>query len=133
MSGNVSPEQLHYARALSLGMRAGLAILIATFAAYLAGVLPVQVHHEDLPRLWSLPVGQYMEEIGLEPGWSWLASGKGDLLALAGIALLAGISIPCLLVLVPAYARRSDRAHLAITLAIVGVLVFAAAGVFVPH
>jgi hypothetical protein len=133
MKGRVSPEQLRYARALSLGMKAGLAVLVATFAAYLAGSLPVQVQFEDLPRLWSLPVGQYMQEIGLEPGWSWLASGKGDLLALAGIALLAGVSIPCLLLLVPEYARRGDRAHLAITLAIVAVLVLAAAGVFVPH
>jgi FtsH-binding integral membrane protein len=60
-------------------------------------------------------------------------SGKGDLLALTGIALLAGVSIPCLLLLVPAYARQGDRVHLAITLATAVVLVLAAAGVFIPH
>jgi hypothetical protein len=133
MNGGVSPEQLRYARALSAGMKTGLAVLIATFAGYLAGALPVQAAFEDLPRLWSLPVGQYMQEIGLDTGWAWLASGKGDLLALSGIALLAGISMPCLLLLAPAYARRGDRAHFVITLAIVAVLALAAAGVFVSH
>lgn len=132
--GGVSPEQLRYAGALSVGMKAGLAVLIVTFVAYLAGALPVQVQYEHLPRLWSLPVGQYMQEIGLEPGWGWLASlGKGDLLALTGIALLAGVSIPCLLLLLPAYARRGDRAYLGITLALVALLLLAAAGVFIPH
>ncbi len=133
MNEGVSPEQLRYARVLSVGMWTGLALLIATFAAYLAGALPVQAPFEDLPRLWSLPVGQYLHEIGLETGWAWLASGRGDLLALSGIALLAGLSMPCLLLLVPAYARRGDRAHLVITLALVGVLALAAAGVFVSH
>lgn len=133
MNGGVAPEQLRYARVLSVCMKAALAVLIATFAAYVAGALPVQAPFEALPRLWSLPVGQYLQEIGLEPGWGWLASGRGDLLALAGIALLAGISMPCLLLLVPAYARRGDRAHLAVTLALVAVLALAAAGVFVPH
>jgi hypothetical protein len=133
MNGKVSPEQLRYARALSVGMKTGLAVLIASFIAYVAEALPVQVPYEDLPRLWSLPVGEYMNQIGLEPGWSWLASGKGDSLALTGIALLAGVSIPCLLLLAPAYLRQGDRPHLAITLSIVVVLVLAAAGVFVPH
>jgi hypothetical protein len=133
MNGKVSPEQLRYARALSVGMKAGLAVLIGSFAVYLAGALPVQARFEDLPRLWSLPVEEYLRTIALEPGWSWLASGKGDLLALTGIALLAGISIPCLLSLLPAYWRQGDRVHFATALAITVVLVLAAAGAVVPH
>ena len=133
MNGKVSPEQLRYARALSVGMKAGLAVLIGSFAVYLAGALPVQARFEDLPRLWSLPVEEYLRTIALEPGWSWLASGKGDLLALTGIALLAGISIPCLLSLLPAYWRQGDRVQFATALAITVVLVLAAAGAVVPH
>ena len=130
----VSPEQLRYARILGYGMQAGLFLLIATFAVYVSGALPVQVPFEDLPRLWALPVEGYLRESGLEPGWGWLKlTAKGDLLALTGIALLAGVSLPCLAVLLPAYARRGDRTYLAVTLALIAVLVLAASGVFIAH
>jgi hypothetical protein len=129
-----SPEQLRYARLLDYGMQAGLAVLIAGFAAYLGGVLPLQVPLEDLPRLWALPVGDYLRESGMAAGWRWSeALGRGDVLALAGIVLLAGVSIPCLMLLVPAYAAGGEWTYLAITLLLIGVLVLAASGVLVVH
>jgi len=125
-----SPEQLRYARVLDYGMKAGLAVLIAGFAAYVSGIAPPLVPFEELPRLWALPVPDYLRETGMASGWSWLALlGKGDVLALVGIVLLAGVSAPCLLVLVPAYAARRDWAYLVITLLLIGVLVLAASGV----
>ena len=129
-----STEQLLYARVLDLGMKAGLAVLIAGFAVYLGGVLPVQVPFEDLPRLWALPVGEYLRESGMVAGWGWFAMlGRGDVLALTGIVLLASVSVPCLMLLVPAYAARGDRAYLIITLLLTAVLVLAASGVLVTH
>lgn len=125
-----SPEQLRYARVLDYGMKAGLAVLIAGFLAYVSGIVPAQVPLEELPRLWVLRVPDYLRETGMTSGWGWLAMvGAGDVLALIGIALLAGISAPCLLVLIPVFARRRDWVYLSITLLQIGVLVLAASGV----
>ena len=125
-----SPEQLRYARIVDYGMKAGLAVLIAGFIAYASGIAPPLVPLEELPRVWALPVPEYLRETGMAAGWGWLALlGNGDALALAGVALLAGVSAPCLLVLVLSYARRRDWAYFAITLLLVGVLVLAASGV----
>ena len=129
-----SAEQLRYARVLDYGMKAGLAILTAGFVAYISGVLPAQVPFEALPQLWGLPVGDYLRESGVSAGWAWLSLlHRADALVLGGIALLAGVSLPCLLVLAPVYARRRDRAYFAITLATVGLLVLAASGVVASH
>lgn len=129
-----SPEQLHYASILGVGMKAGFAVLVASFAAGLTGALPMLVPLETLSRLWALPVGDYLRATGMQPGWGWLAmTGNSDVLGLAGIALLTGISIPCLLALVPVYAVRKDWKYLAITLLLSGVLTLAASGVLVSH
>ncbi len=55
------------------------------------------------------------------------------MLALSGVALLAGISIACLALILPAYARRRDWPYLAIAACLIGVLVLAASGAIVPH
>ena len=127
-------EQLRYARMLDYGMKAGLVLLTAGFLAYVSGALPVQVPVEALPRLWTLPVGDYLRESGRPSGWGWLPRvGMGDILALTGIALLAGVSVPCLIALALAYAGRGDRAYCSITLLLAGVLVFAASGILSMH
>jgi hypothetical protein len=127
----ISPEQLRYARLLEYGARSGLVALIAGFAAYMGGVLPVQVPLDVLPRLWSLPAGDFVRESGIAAGWGWLQLlGKADLLALVGIVLLAGASLPCLILLVPIYVARKDWPYLGITLALIGVLALAASGLF---
>jgi hypothetical protein len=133
-SNGPSPEQLRYARILDYGMKAGLVLLIVSFGVYVGGVLPAQLPFESLPRLWTLPVGEYLRESGMPAGWGWLALlDRGDGLALTGIALLAGISVPCLLLLLPVYAGRRDWPYFTITLLLAGVLVLAASGVFVSH
>lgn len=129
-----SPEQLRYARILDCGMKTGLALLIVSFGAYISGALPAELPFDALPRLWALPVEDFLRESGMPTGWNWLAMlDRGDVLALAGIVLLAGVSVPCLALLVPVYAGRGDWAYFAITLALVVVLVFAASGAFVSH
>lgn len=129
-----SPEQLRYARVLDYGMKIGLIALIAGFLAYVAGIAPARVPLEELPRFWGLPVLDYLRETGVTGGWGWLAApGSGDALAFAGIAVLAGASLPCLLALVPLYAARKDWTYLVITLLLSGVLTLAASGVLVSH
>lgn len=123
-------EQLSYARWLEWGTRAGLGLLLLCFAAYLSGLLPSQVPVSQLPDLWSLPVGTYLQRTGTPAGWGWLAlAAHGDIANLLGIALLAGCSLPPLLALVPLYASRGDRVYAGLCLAQVAVLVLAASGV----
>jgi hypothetical protein len=122
-------EQARYATVLDWGTRVGLVLLVASFAAYVLGLMPTQVAPERLPQLWSMPVDQFLAETGSPTGWAWThLLGKADMLALSGIAFLSGISILCLLVLVPLFSARKDRAFVAICLAEVLVLLLAASG-----
>ena len=104
-------------------------MLLLSFAAYVSNALPPHVPLERLPQLWTLPVGQYLVEANMPTGWGWLALlHRGDILGLAGIAILAGCSIFCLLALVPLYGARGDKAFVAICLAEVTVVLLAASG-----
>lgn len=124
-----SGEQLRYAAWLEWGTRLGLALLLASFVAYLGGFAPSHVPRRHLPELWSLPVGEYMHRTGTPAGWGWLRlAGHGDMANLVGIALLASCSLPPLLALVPLHLRRGDRLYAALCLAEVAVLVLAASG-----
>lgn len=122
-------EQLRYARLLDWGTRFGLALLVASFAVYMAGLLPQHVPPEQLRLLWGQPVASYLQQTQSPQGWGWLALvHRGDVAGLVGIAVLAGCSLPCLLALVPLYARRGDRAYVALCLAEAVVLLLAASG-----
>jgi hypothetical protein len=132
--GRISPEQLRYARVLDVCMKAALAFLAAAFAAYLFGVLPPQVPLDALPRLWTLPVGEYLGATAAEPGWHWLTRlTKSDALALGAIAVVAGASFPCLALLAVDYARQRDWAYLGITVSQIVLLGLAASGVVSMH
>jgi hypothetical protein len=123
------PEQERYARLLDWGTRVGLLLLVGSFVAYVSGLLPGVVPVDRLPELWSLPVAQFQARTQMPGGWGWLALlGHGDVLGLLGIALLAGVSIPCLLALVPIYAARGEKAYVAICLLEVAVVALAASG-----
>jgi hypothetical protein len=124
------PEQLLYARLLDMGTSLGLLVLVLSFAAYLMDWLPPRVLVHELPTLWHQPVDEFQRLTGAPQGWAWLAQVQhGDLAGLVGIALLAGSTLPCLLALVPLYARAGNRAYMAICLAEAAVLLLAASGV----
>jgi len=53
---------------------------------------------------------------------------QGDMLAMSGIALLAGCSGVCLVSLVALYARRGDWAYAGLSLAHAAVMIVAASG-----
>lgn len=123
------PEQLRYARWLDWGTRVGLVVLILSFAAYVLGLVPARLPVERLPELWALPVDRFLQASGMPTGWGWLPlATHADIAGLAGIAVLAGCSLPALLALVPLYAARRDRAFVGLCLAEVAVLVLAASG-----
>ncbi|MBS1179602.1 MAG: hypothetical protein H6R06_4014 [Proteobacteria bacterium] len=122
-------EQMLYASLLTWGTRLGLFVLVASFAAYVLGLADAQVPVDRLPELWHHPVARYLELTQTPTGWGWLALvHKGDVAGLAGIAILAGCSLVCLLALVPLYLRRGDKAYAALCLAEVAVVLLAASG-----
>ena len=127
--GGQSAPQLRYAVLLTWGTRVGLAVLLVSFLAYVAGWLPGQVAPQQLPALWSQPVADYVAQTGSPTGWGWLALlHHGDMLGLAGIAVLAGCSAAALVALVPLYVAARDRAFLALVVLQVLVLLGAASG-----
>ncbi len=125
----IDAAQLRYARLLEWGTRAGSVLLLLSFAGYVSGVLPSQVAPQDLPQLWNQPLPRYLELTGVGTGWSWLRHLQhGDVLGLAGIAVLAGCSVAALVSVLPIYRQRRDRAYTALCIALVAVLMLAASG-----
>jgi hypothetical protein len=123
------PEQQRYARVLEWASRAGLLVLVLSFAAYVAGLMEAHVPPRELPALWVHPVDRFIELTGSPRGWGWVRMiHQGDIAGLLGIAILAGGSVLCLLSLVPLYAVRRDRAFAGISLAGAVVIVLAASG-----
>ncbi len=123
-------EAGRYATILDWGTRIGLVLLILGFAAYMLGLTTPLVALQDLPQLWGQPAAVFQQKTGTPLGWGWMAMlGKGDMLNLLGIAVLAGCSIPPLLSLVPLYLKRRDYVYVGLCLSIVVVLVLAASGV----
>jgi hypothetical protein len=123
------PEQQRYANLLVWGTRVGLLVVLLGFAAYVSGVVAPQVPVQRLPELWTLPLHQYIAQTGMPTGWGWTALvHHSDILSLAGIALLAGCSVLCLLSLVPLYAGRGERAFVLVCLADAAVVLLAASG-----
>lgn len=127
----VPSEQLRYARLLDWSAKAGLALLVAGFVAYVLGWLPPTLPLTELPRMWSQPVANYLAATGAPTGWAWIRLvAHGDYAGLVGIAILAGCSLSCLLAVIPIYYRRGDRLFAAICALSVAVLIIAASGLF---
>jgi hypothetical protein len=123
-------EQLHYARLLDIGSKAGFVMLVAGFLAYVTGVLEEHVGVDQLPALWGLSLAEYLRATQTPTGWGWIAHlHKGEFAGLLGIAVLAGCSVVCLAAIVPIYARRGDRIYAVICTLEVLVVVLAASGI----
>lgn len=122
-------EALLYAQLLEWGTRAGLALLLLSFAAYVLSLLTPHVPLEQLPALWNQPVARYLALTQSPQDWDWLAlAQRGDYANLLGIALLAGCSLPPLLALIPLFLRQRERAFALICALEVLVLLLAASG-----
>ncbi len=123
-------EQLAYAAVLDRGMKVGLLLITITFVVYISGILTPHLPVSDLPKYWSMPVKQYIKTADIQTGWSWLSMlHKGDFLNFAGIALLAGVTIACLVPIIPIFLRKNDKVYATIAALEVFVLVLAASGI----
>ena len=125
LNERVPEEQLLYARWLDAGTRVGFAALLVAFVAYVSGVLPPHVPLETLPKVWGMPVAQYLQATGAPGGWGWLSLvARGDYLNLAGIVMLASVSAVCYARVLVALLARRERLQASIAAA--QLLVFAA-------
>jgi hypothetical protein len=123
--------ELIYARWLCWCSRVALAVLAATFLAYLLGLMPPLVSLERLPGVWHLPVDRYLAATGAPTGWSWLERlGNGDYLNMLGVAILCLVTVVCYLRVLPGLFRRGERAVGLVALLQVAVLLAAASGLF---
>ncbi|CAG0957761.1 hypothetical protein BURK1_00546 [Burkholderiales bacterium] len=122
--------QRRYATLLDWGAKTGFAVAVVAFAAYVSGVLPAHVALEQLPVLWTQSLEAYLAETGAPTGWGWLAQlGHGEYAGIAGIAILSGCSIPCLLAVMPLFAKRGEKVMATVCALVVAVLLLAASGI----
>ncbi|MBI4844361.1 MAG: hypothetical protein HY809_08585 [Nitrospirae bacterium] len=133
MSNNrtkASEEQIAYADILNTGMWFGLAVAIITFIVYISGILPTFVPIEQLPNYWGMKAKDYIHLLNAPTGWGWAALvSKGDYLNFVGIAILAGLTIPCYLRILPILVRKKDTPYVIIAILEVAVLALAASGI----
>jgi hypothetical protein len=123
--------QERYARWLDGWTRVAYVVCLLAFIAYVFGVLPPLVPPEQLPRLWHLPLAQYLEATGAPTGWAWLHElGRGDYANFFGLALFACIVLVCHAAMIGPLLRRGERLLAALAAAQVAVLLFAASGLF---
>ena len=117
------------ARWLELGTGAASAILLASFATYVLGILEPLVPLPALARLWTLPVDAYVAASGAPTGWAWLRTlGKGDYLNLLGIAFFVAVIAACYTRLIPRFWQDGRRLQALFALLQVLVLLAAASG-----
>ncbi len=125
-----SREQIIYANLLIIGVWAGIAILVTTYAIYLTGILPSHVELSLIPKIWGKGVGEYLEITQSPHGWGWVPLlAKGDFLNYLGLALLALMTIVCYLVLARGYVRQKNWIFSAIAILEIIVLSVAASGI----
>jgi hypothetical protein len=130
LSTEPTPAQVLYARILEIGMYVGLACLFVTFALYASGLMGPYIPKDDLSQYWTQSVHEYLEETGIETGWSWVTMlGYGDFLNFVGIAILAGATIVCYLSIVPLLIRSKDYVYALLALLEVAILTVAASGI----
>ena len=130
MRSSITEEQIAYAVLLNWLGKAGLLVLVLTYAIYLTALVPPQVAIEELPQVWSMPVGEYVKRTGMPTGWAWLGMmGHSDCLTFVGLALLASATIICYLRIIPVFLRRREIVYGVIALLEILVLAFAASGI----
>jgi hypothetical protein len=124
------PEQVVYAVFLEKGMLFGLGILLVTYLIYLTGIIKPYIPVAEIPNYWGMSVSQYLQKANVHPGWNWVyLLGYGDFLNFIGIALLAGITIICFLVIIPTLWKNNDRVYALLSLLEVIILSVAASGI----
>jgi hypothetical protein len=125
-----SEEQVAYAKVLNVVMFLGLAIMVVTFIIYMLGILLSFIPPQDIPKYWGMKSSNFIHTFHAPTGWAWVAlTNKGDYLNFVGIAILAGLTVLCYLVILPILIRKKDKAYVVIAIIEVLVLALAASGI----
>jgi hypothetical protein len=125
-----SPEQVAYAAVLEKGMYIGLMLLFITYAIYLLGIIKPFIPVTEISNYWSMSVGDYLHKTNIHPGWWWVGMlGYGDFLNFIGIALLAGVTICCFLIIVPLLWKNNDKIYAVLSVLEAVILGVAASGI----
>ena len=125
-----SEEQIAYAKILNVVMFSGLAIMIVTFIIYMSGLLSSFISPQEIPKYWGMKSSNFIHMFHAPTGWAWVAmTNKGDYLNFVGIALLAGLTILCYLVILPILIRKKDTPYVVIAILEILVLALAASGI----
>lgn len=125
-----SEEQLVYAKILEKGMLVGLGILFITFAIYAFGIMKPYIPLNEISSYWGTNVTEYLHNTGIEPGWTWVTMLKyGDFINFIGIAILAGVTVLCYLVIIPTLLRKKDVVYAVLALLEALILAVAASGI----
>lgn len=125
-----SEEQIAYASILNIGMWIGLLVLVVTFIVYISGIFQSFVPIEELPKYWAMKAKDYIHALAAPTGWGWVEKvGNGDYLNFVGIAILAGLTVLCYLVILPILIRKKDTPYMVIAILEVLVLALAASGI----
>ena len=123
-------EQLIYAATLDVGMKAGLALLTATFGIYLSGILAAHVPIDELSLYWGMPVDEYLAAANVPTGWGWLELAlAGDYINFVSIAFLSGVTIVCYGRILVYPLRNRDYLFAGIIVVQIVVLLLAASGI----
>lgn len=126
---SATDEQKKYADMLSIGRKIGLAAILIALGVYAAGVIPPKIPVNALPQYWGLSSKEFMNSVGMQPGWSWVGLYKySDIMNYFGVAILGAISAICYAAIIPGLLRKKDYAYVLIAVTEVLVLVLAASG-----
>ena len=135
---NTHHEQVIYANILEKGMFLGLGCLVITFGLYIFGVIPSAIPLTEVSKYWSQDAHSYLAAINQDflhlehppTGWAWTTLlRKGDFLNFVSIAMLAGLTIPCYLAIIPSLLKKKDVAYILMTIIEVIILGLAASGI----
>jgi len=121
--------ELTYARWLAWCTGIALTVLVASFFAYLFQMSEPLIALETLPQVWELPVDRFREATGGPAGWGWVRfAARGDYANLAGVTLLALVTVACYLRILPLLLRQGERTLALLAAAQILVLLAAASG-----
>jgi len=134
LSATGRETDLLYARGLRIGTALALGLIALETFAYFTGIVSPYIPFETLPRLWGLPMKDFLAAARVPAGWGWVAlAGRGDYLNFIGIAVLASVTIACHLLLLAHFAGRRDRVYAALVTLQVLVVAVAASGLLNSH
>lgn len=119
--------QQQYAKILKIVTNLGLGCLLLTFALYVFGILEPLVPLEELPHYWNLPLQEFIAKTNAPTGWHWLAFlNKGDYLNFASLALFAGVTGLCYLVLLVNFVKTQKLLYASLAALELLLILFAA-------